>query len=212
MQLKPNELNGNGYQLLDQLDHKELVPFIRTYIKKRNKFSIIYNLSNVLAFAFAGYCFMLGFKTPEYNFGSHLTHFSYGIALAFLMLPIHEYIHVLAYKSQGAVNTSYAANLKKFYFMALADQFVANKKEFVIIALAPFVFISSSLILCMFFCPSDWIITIAGTLLTHTAMCSGDFGLLSYFDDHKDKSVLTYDDVESKTTFFFGKSLETSVK
>ncbi|HEY1048048.1 MAG TPA: DUF3267 domain-containing protein [Bacteroidia bacterium] len=208
MHLKPNELNGNGYQLLDQLDHKELVPFIRTYIKKRNKFSFIYNLSNVLCFAFAGYCFIRGFNSPEYNLGANLSHFSYGIALAFLLLPIHEYIHVLAYKSQGALNTSYSANLRKFYFMALADQFVANKKEFVIIALAPFVFISGSLILCMFFCPSDWIITFAGSLLTHTAMCSGDFGLLSYFDYHKDKEVLTYDNIESKTTFFMVKTLK----
>lgn len=212
LNLKPNELNSTGYQLLDKLDHKELVPFIRTYIKKRNKFSILYNLSNLLAFALCAYCFMLGFKTPSFNFGTQFTHLSYGIALAFLLLPIHEYIHVLAYKSQGALNTSYAANLKKFYFMALADQFVANKKEFVIIALAPFICITSALILGLFLVPPTWNITIAGTVLTHTAMCSGDFGLLSYFEYHKDKEVLTYDDIATKTSFFYGKPLENLIK
>lgn len=212
MRLNPSELYNNGYQLLDQLDHKELVPFIRTYIKKRTKFSLIYNLSNALCFAFAGYCFIRGFKSTEYNFGVNLSHFSYGIALAFLFLPVHEYIHVLAYKSKGALNTSYSANLRKFYFMALADQFVANKKEFAIIALAPFTIISSVLILGIILSPAAFTITFAGSLLTHTAMCSGDFGLLSYFDYHKDKEVLTYDDIESKTTFFYCKNLESPLK
>jgi len=60
------------------------------------------------------------------------------LAIAFALIPSHEYIHVLAYKSKGAKNTSCDANLKKFYFMAIAYRFVANKKEFQIVALAPF--------------------------------------------------------------------------
>ncbi|MBK6772571.1 MAG: hypothetical protein IPG78_10715 [Ignavibacteria bacterium] len=40
MKIKPDELTKNGYVLLDKLGHKELVPFIRTYMKKRQ--SILY--------------------------------------------------------------------------------------------------------------------------------------------------------------------------
>ena len=39
MNIKPEELVENKYELLDQLDHKELVPFIQTYMKKRTKYA-----------------------------------------------------------------------------------------------------------------------------------------------------------------------------
>jgi hypothetical protein len=119
-------------------------------------------------------------------------------------VPLHEYIHVLAYRSQGAVNTSYAANLKKFFFMALADKFVANKKEFEVVALAPFVVISMAAVILFLVLSKEWQLSMAGLLLAHTAMCSGDFGLLSYFEMHKDKQVVTYDDVENKLSYFYG--------
>lgn len=33
MLLKPNELNENGYVLLDSLDHQYLIPFVRQNLK-----------------------------------------------------------------------------------------------------------------------------------------------------------------------------------
>ena len=54
----------------------------------------------------------------------------------------------------------------------------------------------------------NWILTIIGVLLTNTAMYSCDFGLLSYFDFNKDKQVVTYDDIENKISYFYGKTSE----
>lgn len=121
------------------------------------------------------------------------------------MIPIHEYIHVLAYKSQGAQHTSYDVNWKKFYFMALAHQFVADRTEFSIVALAPFVVITITLSLALFWANGLWHFTILGTLTMHTAACSGDFGILSYFYFHKDHDIVTYDDIENKISYFYGK-------
>lgn len=207
MNLTPDQLPENGYTLIDALDHKELVPFVRTYIKKRTKFAILYYLCNAIIFGLAGYLFITGFKKSGYDLETRFTHFCYGIALSFALFPLHEYIHVLAYKSQGAFKTSYDANLKKFYFMALADKFVANKREFEIVALAPFIIITLSLISLLFLVNASWTLCIVGMLLTHTAMCSGDFGLLSYFEFHKRKVIVTYDDVEKRTSYFYGKLL-----
>jgi len=39
MEIKPEELEEHNYVLLDKLGHKELVPFIQIYIKKRTKYS-----------------------------------------------------------------------------------------------------------------------------------------------------------------------------
>lgn len=208
MKIRPDELTENGYVLLDMLGHKELVPFIRTYMKKRTKYSVFYYLINIIVFGLAGYFFVDGYNLADYNLLDRFTHFSYGLAIAFLLVPLHEYIHVLAYKSQGATNTSYAANLKKFYFMALADKFVANKKEFEIVALAPFTVISTILTVLLFLVNPNSTLTIIGVLLAHSAMCSGDFGLLSFFELHKDKEAVTYDDVENKISYFYGRTDE----
>ena len=208
MKIRPEELIEKGFVQLDKLEHKELIPFIKIYIKKLTKYSIIYNVSNFLIFGLTGFLFMSGFKHPDFDFGNRLLHFSYGLAIAFLLIPLHEYIHVLAYKSQGATNTSYDVNIKKFYFMALADKFVANKKEFEIVALAPFVIITVILTILFFIVNPNWTLTIIGVLLTHTAMCSGDFGLLSYFEFNKDKQVVTYDDIENKISYFYGHTSE----
>lgn len=206
MKLSPHELTQKQFILLDKLDHRELVPFIRLYINKRTKYAVFYYFINILFIILAAYFFMAEKHLPGYLFMDRLSHFSYGIALSFALLPLHEYIHVLAYKSQGAVNTSYSANLKKFYFMALADKFVANKKEFTVVALAPFVSISLIFTLLLFAVPAQWMLTVTATLLMHTAMCSGDFGLLSYFEFHKDKEVVTYDDIENKVSYFYGRA------
>lgn len=206
MKIKPEELSEKGYVLIDKLGHKELVPFISTYIKKRTKYSVFYYLSNIVVFGLVGYFFVQGYNLPNYSFGDRFTHFSYGLAIAFTLLPLHEYIHVLAYKSQGAINTSYDANLKKFYFMALADKFVASKKEFEVVALAPFIVITTTLIILLFITSTNWSMTISSILLAHTAMCSGDFGLLSYFEFHKDKQTVTFDDVENKISYFYGRT------
>ncbi len=205
MKIKPDELIDNGYVQLDNLGHRELIPFVRTYLKKRTPISLFYTFSNVVIASLIVFWFWKSYGTDSFNLGNAFTHFSYGLAIAFGLIPIHEYIHVLAYKSQGALNTSYDANLKKFYFMALADQFVANKKEFRIVAMAPFLTITATLIALLFFTSQLWTFTILGVLLTHTAFSSGDFGMLSYFDFHKDKDVVTYDDNKNSISYFYGK-------
>jgi hypothetical protein len=205
MKIRPEDLTENGYVQLGELGHKELVPFISKYMKKLTKFSVFYYLSNIIVFGLVSYLFVQGFNLPTYSLGDRFAHFSYGLALAFALLPLHEYIHVLAYKSQGAKNTSYDANLKKFYFMALADKFVANKREFEIVTLAPFIIITTILTILLFIVSSSWTMTVASVLLAHTAMCSGDFGLLSYFEFNKEKHVVTYDDIEKKISYFYGR-------
>ena len=204
MDIKPESLESNGYVLMEKLEHMELIPFVRLYMSKWTRFAIIYTICNVLVFASAGYYLIRYYKEGVFSMEDGLTHLFYGFAIAFFLLPIHEFIHVLAYKSQGALHTSYDANLKKFYFLAVADKFVANKREFQIVALAPIVVISSLFGVLLFFTSPLWTVTILGTLLVHTAFCSGDFGMLSYFDFHKDKDIVTFDDKEGRVSYFYG--------
>jgi hypothetical protein len=205
MKLNPEQLTDKGFILLDSLDHKELIPFVNTYLYKRTRFSAFYLFNNLFILGLIAFYFWKSYGETNFSLAESLLRLFYGFAITFLTIPIHEYIHVIAYRSQGATQTSYDVNLKKFYFLAIADQFVASRKEFQIVALAPFLTISSVLLLLLLFVGNLWVFTILGTLLLHSACCSGDFGLLSYFDFHKDTEVVTYDDKENGISYFYGK-------
>lgn len=203
MQLTKHDLNSQDFELLEKLDHQELIPFIRQNLKQRSKTAIIFNGLNLIFFLIGLGLFAFDVHRNQLSIGDWLFRYSLGFLLAFLLVPLHEYLHVWAYKSQGAKQTSLAANFKKFYFMALADGFVANAKQFRIIALTPFVVISLLCLLLMPFVPYVWFITLWGVLLCHAAMCSGDFGLLAFYELNKHKTIYTYDDVPNKLSYFY---------
>lgn len=199
------ELEEKGFVLLDELDHQRLVPFIREQLSRSEPAKWFFVAATLLplccAVALAGWLHARGL----YPLGNSLSGFGSGIIGTFLLIPFHEYIHVLAYRSQGATNTSYGADWKRFVFMALADRFVADRTAFRVIALAPYVVISALLIIPMPFVPPYALFALLGSLVMHTGACSGDFGLLAYFEHHKDKEVVTYDEVDSKRSFFLGR-------
>ena len=206
MDLTHETLTDKGYTLLDKLEHNELIPFVKIYSKKKTKAAYLYKVLNLFFLVVIVFLVWRNYQLELLSIGDSLIRVCYGFSIAFLLLPIHEYIHALAYKSQGAKHTSYDANWKKFYFMAMADKFVANRKEFRIVVLAPFLVITLVFILCLVLASTPWSLTFAGVLLTHTAFCSGDFALLSYFEFHKDKTVVTFDDKTNKISYFYSKA------
>lgn len=128
-----------------------------------------------------------------------------GCALSFLLIPLHEGLHMLAYRLMGAKQTRFVAHWKKFYFLAIADGFVANRSEFRIVALTPFVGISLFLGLISAGLPPLAMLSLRFTLFVHAALCSGDFALLSFFETHKDREMLTCDDMEAGISRFWVK-------
>lgn len=205
MQITPEQLHAAGYQVLEKLNHQELVPFVKKYLGIRTWSSNLYYAFNILVFAGAGYALISGWKAGSFSLEAGLTHLAYGLAIAFALLPVHEGIHGLAYRSQGAKKISYDANWKKFYFLAVADRFVASAREFRVVALAPFVVITTTCMVLLWPAQAEWKMTVWGVLLTHTAFCSGDFGWLSFFDHQRGMEVVTYDDRTNKLSFFYVK-------
>ncbi len=202
MQLTPSELEKNGFIVADKMDHNELVPFISQYLKAKNLFSQSYYGFNLFFLVVFVTKLVLLFTDPGVPKSEIVLKACLGITYTFVLLPIHELIHAAAYKWAGAPKTSFDSNWKKFYFMAIADKFVANRREFFFVALAPFTVISLGLTVGMILASPLTSLTFASVLLFHTACCSGDFGLLSYFEHHKAKEVVTYDDAEKKETWF----------
>jgi hypothetical protein len=203
MTITPDELNERGYKLKGMFTHAELVPFLQEAMKKKSMVLISFYVVNILLIGIAGFMMTIDFKQPDYSLASRLAHLGYGIALSFLLIPIHEYLHVLAYRYLGAKHTAVKSNWKKLYFIAVADRFVANRKEFAIVALIPFIVINSCLLLAFLSVGGDWVFTILGLLIFHTTACSGDFALLNYFQVNKKIDLVTYDDVNKQVTYFY---------
>lgn len=203
--MRVEELEANGFTLLEELEHDRIMPFIREQLKRSTPAKWALALATFLPLGFAVGSAWAYHEQGRLQAGDALGRFSIGIALVFALIPVHEHIHVLAYRSQGATSTSYAVDLRRFVFMALADRFVADRKAFRIIALAPFVIISSVLVGLMPFADPPALFVLLGALFMHTGACSGDIGLLAYLYLHRDKDVVTYDDVPAKRSYFFGR-------
>jgi hypothetical protein len=169
MKLKPEELEENGYILLDRMDHSELIPFVKMCLSKRTWFTMTYYLSTIVFFAFLLFFCLKLYHSGSYTIIKIFLQVLLGLLLTLTLIPVHEFIHALAYKFQGAKNTSYDVNLKKFYFLAIADRFVASKREFQIVALAPFLVISLVLLMAAFLTGELWKVTILTMLMTHSA-------------------------------------------
>lgn len=193
-----HQLESEGYSLQSTLTHSEIGDFIKPYFFKRNPVMIFYGIFSILLLVISVYSLI-----KSGAFMDHLSEFSLGIALFFLLVPIHELIHGFMYRRAGAQKVSYKAEWKKLVFYAMADKFVTYKVPFIYIALAPFVVINSLLILVVFLAPASQYFIWMGALFMHTGGCSGDFALISYFYTFWEKDPVTFDDVEGKVSYFY---------
>jgi hypothetical protein len=207
--LKPETLEAEGYSLFNSFPHQELVAFILPFTKKKNKYMHIYNAGMILPM-------LVFFGTFGYILGSgegikqHLEGIGFYIGAVVLLIPVHELIHGIAYKWVGAPKVSYGVLWKQLAFFAQADDYVVNFREFRIVALAPFIVISSALIIAMFLSDMDGLLGFSLMLGLHNGVCAGDFALLSFFHENRDKEIVTYDDASEGKTYFYQRKLAAS--
>lgn len=201
--INPEEyLKDKGFVLKGTLDHNNLTDFIIPWFKKKNIFTVFFRALNfillIILGAFIGYVVADG----SFNLG-FVWQFLAGVAAVLLIVPLHEYLHGLAYKVTGAKDVRYKVLWRDMIFYALAQNFIADYKAFRLIALAPFLVINSVLIILMFVTGFQWIVFFLGILLMHTLCCVGDFSLLSYMYEHRKQDVHTFDDTEKGESYFY---------
>jgi len=169
MKLQPEQLEEDQFILIEKLDHQELITFIQKYMKQATFYTRFYNWLTLGLLALLAASGTFAYVRDYLGFSELIAHIGYGVVITFLLIPLHEYIHALAYKYVGAKKVSYDANWRKFYFMAMADRFVANRKEFELVAVAPFVVVSISCCLLFFIASYQWDYTLLTVLFVHTA-------------------------------------------
>ncbi len=203
MDLKIEELENNGYHLIEELQHDELIPFVQRIFRSPNWITKTYIWLNIILIIGLLALIVVAILDGK-SFGSIIGQVSWGILLLLPIIPIHEGLHGAVYKYLGAPKVHYTANFKRFYFTAQADRFLVDKNGFYPLAFTPFLVINSAAIVLMFIFP-EYLLLLCTFLFSHTTACGGDFALAAYFYNKRDTGLITYDDVPNKRTFFYAR-------
>lgn len=201
-------VNNPDYEKLDSFSHKNIKHVVMREMGDGGKWATISNLYQVMgliAILIGSFKSFVPFiRRGDFN---NLIGFSIGILFSVtLLVVVHEVIHALAYKMVGAKKLSFGMRIRKFLFFVLADKQVFSLKRFKIVALAPVTTIALLTIvgmICTFNQPMFYsFLSIFGI---HSLFSGGDFGLLAYFENRKEKEILTFDVKEEGKTYFYVK-------
>lgn len=210
MNLKPEELEKNGYILIDELLHNDLTSFLTEKNKEhKSYFLTLYFIFFILPISIFSFLLTKGIISGEITVVKSLLYCLLGVLSVLLFAPIHELLHALAYKLIGANNISYFANLKKFYLATVSDKNVLNVKEFKIVALLPFVFVLVFALFLSTQVDTYGMLWLLSFVFTHNMFCGGDFSFLNYMEVNKHKGIVTFDDKEKGKTYFYIKVKKT---
>lgn len=201
-------VNNPDYEKLDSFSHKNIKHVVMREMGDGGKWATISNLYQVMgliAILIGSFKSFVPFiRRGDFN---NLIGFSIGILFSVtLLVVVHEVIHAVAYKMVGAKKLSFGMRIRKFLFFVLADKQVFSLKRFEIVALAPVTTIALLTIvgmICTFNQPMFYsFLSIFGI---HSLFSGGDFGLLAYFENRKEKEILTFDVKEEGKTYFYVK-------
>ncbi len=194
-----------SYKPLLVLELDQLLGFVREHLRLNTVVSRFYFALNVAVLAALVFFGETDIQSGQIRWASLLQNFGLGTFLVVTVgIPLHEGLHGLAYKFAGAKKVTYGGNWRKFYFYAVADQFVVTRKRFIYIALAPFLIINLAALVAVFFVSTEITWLLFGVLWMHIVACAGDVALLSFYEQHRHyRELLTFDEVARKRSYFY---------
>lgn len=196
---------SNEFRAVKELKFSGILEFVFENIRKRNIASFFYAASNIILLVFLIFYSLHLLKT-ELELKEYILFLSLGIlAGSIIIIPFHEGFHAFAFLLAGARKIKFGMDLRQMIFYATAKNFVAGRKEFYMIAIMPFLIINISSIVLIPFSTHATVLILSSMLLLHNLMCIGDFAMIAYFMDQKDKEMYTFDDLDSMTAWFYEK-------
>ena len=183
---------------LDTLDHQNLGRFVTQYFWRRPTAAValhhLFTLSVLAALVATG-------AQRRYSLDGWLGNLGAALLLFLLLVPVHEALHALAYRLLGARDLHWGISWQWLSVYVIADQYVAGRVEFFVVAVLPFLVLNGLLLLASVLFPGARLLLLM-VLLLHQTGTSGDWALLNYFYLHPGE-VYTYDDAPSHYTYFF---------
>ncbi len=203
MSLQVEDLEDHSkYRQLASIAYDDLIPFILDYIKRVSGVTIFYWSACIvfLGTALRIRLSLIGyFPVYEIFFHSLLGL----VVFPILCVPVHESLHIVPYYLYGARKIRVGMDLKQYLFYVTAHRYVANSRQFRIVALVPFILISLVLLILVFLLPGLWKWSLSVFLFVHATMCAGDFAMLNFFFLRKGKNIYTWDDADRKIAYFY---------
>lgn len=184
------------------LSYSDIAVFVFDRLLKRSPVMIIMWIMLVAAFILSllfwpGLIFK--FKEPHI-FRGILTG---TLLVPLLLVPLHEMLHLLPYRMAGARDIRLGTDLKQGIIYITAHRFVADRRLFSRVALAPFVIISAGLIITIILSSPWWQWVLSLSLFAHTTMCAGDAALLTFAGNYKEREIYTWDDADLREAYFY---------
>lgn len=197
-----------GYRVIDSFTYSDIKLFLMRN-RPQAKFRTIYvSVLLVVLFLVGLMVGTLWHDSP--SVGQFFLEIGKSVILALVgyavIVPLHEIIHWIIYRTEGAADVRFGAIWRSFVFFAAAHNFLTDYKTFKRIALAPLRILSGLLVVLLLFPLPLWgKIAIAVLLFFHLLSCSGDLMMLAYMSRYKGREVYTVDDIDNRYTYFLEK-------
>ena len=130
----------DGYQVIDSFIYDDIKTFLERNKPRKNHIIWIVFISGFFILFFIGFAMgkLWSDSLSFSQFGIQILKcVVFSILGCALIIPVHEFIHWIAYKKEGANDVRFGAIWKSFVFYAAAHNFAADYKTFRRIALAP---------------------------------------------------------------------------
>mgnify|MGYP000848180926 CR=1 FL=1 len=203
MALQVEDLDDQSkYRELLKIPYDELIDFVLDYIRRKSEVMIFF-------WSFCIICVGIAI-TVRINIAGYfplkniILHSILGLLVfPLLLIPLHELIHIITYLIAGARRIRVGMDLKQYMFYVTAHRFVTGQKSFKLVALAPFITISLTLIIMVLLLPGLWKWSLSLVLFVHATMCAGDFAMLNFYFFNRKKKIYTWDDFDRKIAYFY---------
>jgi len=182
--------------------YSDLVSFVLDYLRRNSPVMIFFWSACIIT---AGIAFTVRMDIAGYfPFRSILLHSLLGfIVFPILIIPVHEFMHVIPFWLTGAKKIRAGADLKQYIFYVTAHKHVMNSGQFRLVALVPFISVTITLIILVLFLPGVWKWSLSAFLFVHTTMCAGDFAMMNFYYLNRQRKIFTWDDADEKMAYFY---------
>lgn len=197
--LSPDKLPVLGFSPYTRFSHYEVGRVVFSFLKRNSLWRNLYLLLSLAVVL--GYLCWVVMNDSDYARMAAGLWFMIGMIVFFPLIPLHEGLHLLAYRIAGARKLFVKAHWSKGYFLAGAPNFVADARSFYFVAFLPFVTITALHLIIIFFFHEKWVALCWGSLFIHTLGCVGDFAMVDFFSQVPTGEMVTYDTDDGFTVF-----------
>lgn len=194
--------DGSAWEKVLTLSYAEIAPFVISNLRKGSLPMVLVWIISAGAL-FLSVWLWPGLRLPTAN-PQIITGLGAGLAvIPLLLIPLHEGLHLIPFRLAGANDIRMGADLRQGIVYVTAHRFVAGRRLFTMVALTPFIIITTGIVIALALCSPWWQWVLSMSLLVHTTMCAGDAALLGFMERYRNRRLFTWDDADRKEAYFY---------